>query len=258
MNIPEYLYHYTSIDTLDLILTNKNIRFNSLPYVDDKEEKKTYDMGDFGRYCFISSWTDFALENNDLWKRYGFGGKGVRIKLHSFPFKKYYIIVNDMQGIELIPSFLKREELYSNGYCIAFDKTSISKMLFKVEYSNDKHKLYPKLKWQNKHNTIINFEDVGKYKKDTWSVQNEWRYRIMIFPIDYKKISWNNPLAIADRLKAGIHLPFTDYYLSLDDKSLNDLEILLGPCTTTNDLDRVTEITKRNKIECKINRSKLI
>lgn len=40
---PEYLYHYTSIDNLALILKNKTIRFNSLINVDDPDEIKTID-----------------------------------------------------------------------------------------------------------------------------------------------------------------------------------------------------------------------
>lgn len=255
MNIPDFLYHYTSIDTLDLILTNKTIRLNSLPYVDDKEEKKTSDMGDFGRYCFVSSWTDVGLENNDLWKRYGYGGQGVRIKLRSFPFKKYYIYNNGMQGIE---SFFKGSEIYSKGYIIEFDKNLKNRMLIKVEYSKDKQKLYPKIKvLENDKNIVINFEDVGKYKEDRWSVQHEWRYKIMIFPIDFKTIDMSNPLSIVEELKVGKELPFTDYYLGLDNDYLNELEILLGPCTTDADFDKVTEIIKRNRINAKVMKSEL-
>ena len=47
----EYLYHYTSLDTLALILHNRTICFNNLLYVDDSEEAETDDMGKFGRLC---------------------------------------------------------------------------------------------------------------------------------------------------------------------------------------------------------------
>ncbi|MDU2670387.1 MAG: hypothetical protein E7C49_00100 [Clostridium sp.] len=255
MNIPKYLYHYTSIDTLNLILTNKTIRFNSLPYVDDKEEKKTQDMGDFGRYCFISSWTDVASETTDLWERYGGKGKGIRIRMKSYPFKKYYLYNNGLNGIE---SYFKGNEIYSRGYLIEFDKYQKDRMLFKVEYSKDEEKLYPKLKqFENEHNVIINFEDVGKYKDDKWDVQQEWRYRIIIIPIDSKTINLNNPLDIVEELRSGKELPFTDYYLSIENKCLNDIEILLGPKTTDDDLIRVNEIVRRNNIKANVIKSKL-
>lgn len=37
----QYLYHYTSIETLALILKNRTIRFNNLQNVDDPEEAET-------------------------------------------------------------------------------------------------------------------------------------------------------------------------------------------------------------------------
>ena len=35
----EYLYHYTNIETLALILKNRTIRFNSLDRMDDLQKK---------------------------------------------------------------------------------------------------------------------------------------------------------------------------------------------------------------------------
>ena len=43
----KYLYHYTSLETLALILKNKTICFNNLLNVDDLEEPSTQDMGNF-------------------------------------------------------------------------------------------------------------------------------------------------------------------------------------------------------------------
>ena len=43
----EFLYHYTSLENLALILKNKTIKFNNLLYVDDMEEAETEDMGLF-------------------------------------------------------------------------------------------------------------------------------------------------------------------------------------------------------------------
>ena len=48
MENTKYLYHYTSLDTLALILKNKTICFNNLLYVYDIEESSSKDMGDFG------------------------------------------------------------------------------------------------------------------------------------------------------------------------------------------------------------------
>ena len=42
--MPKYLFHYTTIDTLALILKYKSIRFNSLKNVDDLEEQESADL----------------------------------------------------------------------------------------------------------------------------------------------------------------------------------------------------------------------
>ena len=85
----EYLYHYTSLETLALILSNKTICFNNLLNVDDIEEAETQDMGNFGRFLYVSCWTDDEKESIPLWNLYTPNMHGVRIKLPKFPFKKY-------------------------------------------------------------------------------------------------------------------------------------------------------------------------
>lgn len=63
------IYHYTSIETLALILKYKTIRFNRLDQVDDYEEA-CYGSGDLnlhlGQYCFVSCWTREDKENLSL------------------------------------------------------------------------------------------------------------------------------------------------------------------------------------------------
>lgn len=51
------LYHYTTIDTLALILKNRTIRFNRLDKVDDLEEKVVSCGVNLGQYIFASCWT---------------------------------------------------------------------------------------------------------------------------------------------------------------------------------------------------------
>ena len=44
----EYLYHYTNIESLALILKNQTIRFNSLDRMDDLQEKESADIKNIG------------------------------------------------------------------------------------------------------------------------------------------------------------------------------------------------------------------
>ena len=60
-NTPDYLYHYTSIETLALILANHTFRLTSLDQMDDLQEKEAFDLKNAGQFCYISSWTDDEL-----------------------------------------------------------------------------------------------------------------------------------------------------------------------------------------------------
>lgn len=89
MDKPEYLYHYTSLETLALILENRTICFNSLLNVDDIEESETSDLKNFGKYVYVSCWTDEKDEMIPMWNLYTPDMHGVRIKLPAFPFEKH-------------------------------------------------------------------------------------------------------------------------------------------------------------------------
>jgi hypothetical protein len=62
-NHSEFLYHYTNIETLALIMKNRTIRFNSLCNLDDLQEQTTQDNQNFGRFIFVSCWTDVKKES---------------------------------------------------------------------------------------------------------------------------------------------------------------------------------------------------
>ena len=71
------LYHYTSIETLALILKNGTIKFNRLDTVDDLEEAGyTSDGMQLGKYMFVSCWTKSSEENIALWSMYADKGRG--------------------------------------------------------------------------------------------------------------------------------------------------------------------------------------
>ena len=57
MEMEKYLYHYTSIETLEKILESKTLCFTSLSLVDDLDEVETADIKKFGCFCFVSCWS---------------------------------------------------------------------------------------------------------------------------------------------------------------------------------------------------------
>ena len=47
---PEYLYHYTSIETLDFIVKYRTIRFSRLDQVDDHSEGLSFELLSLEKY----------------------------------------------------------------------------------------------------------------------------------------------------------------------------------------------------------------
>lgn len=73
-------FHYTSIDSLALILKNRTLRFTRLDRVDDLEEARVeQNRYDLSKFIFVSCWTENGEESIPLWKMYSGGAGGVRI-----------------------------------------------------------------------------------------------------------------------------------------------------------------------------------
>jgi len=83
MTIPKYLYHYTSIENLALILGNRTLRFSRTDLVNDLEEINITDLPEIKKAVYISCWTASEKESIPLWNLYASKAKGVRIKLPS-------------------------------------------------------------------------------------------------------------------------------------------------------------------------------
>ena len=98
-NGKEYLYHYTNIETLALILQNHTFRFNSLNKMDDLQEQETADLKNVGQVCYISSWTDDVDESIPMWNMYTSINSGVRIKLKKHPFKFHENTADELRQV---------------------------------------------------------------------------------------------------------------------------------------------------------------
>ena len=87
--VPARLYHYTTLESLALILKNRTIRLMPIEGMDDLQESRTADVPNLGRFIFASSWTDDATESIPMWNMYASLGAGVRICLPTMPFRRY-------------------------------------------------------------------------------------------------------------------------------------------------------------------------
>lgn len=236
---PEYLYHYTSIKTLSLILNEKKIRFNRLDRVDDLLEAESADILNLGRLYFVSCWSSSEEENIPLWSLYTPNMAGVRIKFPARMFKTYEI---NPQSKCLLPVLdvikecpLPSERLCTKEYIVNPMIWKFSEFLKEVEYTNDENKLHPVISNKVGEQSTYLLGLFGRTKKLEWKFQSEWRYIInfMPGPFDYSDLHMHeNVEDFTQRMHSGVihgSVPFDEFYLDLDDKAVNNIELTLGP-----------------------------
>ncbi len=267
----EYLYHYTSIETLLLILKNKTLAFNSLQNVDDLEECDSKDIQQIGKICYVSCWTDDASESIPMWNMYTPNMQGVRIKLKKFPFEKYKFKCGEYHFKEDTETYIDYEKLYKE------DKTTIAgePQLIKVTYTNDEELIYPKIKTikeeiqklndgkiQRTASTNYSLKNLGRYKRKNWEFQNEVRYIINMSLWSMKELenckSYDDQLKLIERIEDNKYkAPYNLFFLNLTNEALNHLEILLGPKITEVQEEIIKLIVEKYCPSAKVSKSSL-
>lgn len=234
MSNPKYLYHYTSIETLALILKYRKIRFNRLDNVDDLEEAETSDLGNLGRYCFVSCWTEDEQESIPFWGMYTRDMKGVRIKMPFDMFKTYEVKNTDEQinfNTEKFSKF-KQDEIFKQD---TFISPPWNNILSKVEYTDDETFIYPKVVSINPQSELsigLNFGILGRYKRLHWAFQNEWRFRFNVLPVNIEDLKNNDNGKFMNHLMNNKNLGMDCYFLDIEESKLKEMEITMGPNTT--------------------------
>ena len=218
-----YLYHYTSIENLALILKSKKIRFKALDTVDDLNEGIAADVDEYGQFVFVSCWTDKKKESIPIWNMYAKDMSGVRIALPKYPFNHY--------SFDDLPKEIMRDIPFTgstifNG--IGFDNGHIFSQgehyLIKIKYSDDTELLKPKVvDASNENHRTIWSSRVGVYKNTFWKFQSEVRYRLIVYPaFGFKPKSdnkYDNPYKM--------NLSYLD--IPIRDNAFKEMKILLGP-----------------------------
>lgn len=238
----EYLYHYTNVETLALILKNRTIRFNSLDKMDDLQEKETADVRNIGQFCYISSWTDDAAESIPMWNMYASLEQGVRIKLCKNPFKVYDNTAENLSKVVNAPvtdnsngkplqSIIPLTEMFARGF---FSVQAMNKqLLYEVEYTDDREKLYPHILKEDGEQFTLVLGDLGKHKNLHWEFQKEWRYILNFLPLDLNQPveqSFKNFQLTANRIRMGLEKqPFPYYDMSISDNAFENMDITLSP-----------------------------
>lgn len=236
------IYHYTSVDSLALILKNKTLLFNRLDCVDDLEEGAVESNGiKLGKYAFVSCWTESSEESIPLWKMYAGDGMGVRIGLEKDMFKKYLLSNPKWGGKQLYGSMwqpLPPSEFNQKDYFVLPSFSLEDKNSFfyrRIQYVDDvfeKTNNAVKIKptGDGKVDTSIALGEIGRYKHKRWAFQEETRFALHIFPFNpfYSDLKDVGTVAVQAYLQ-NKELGFTKYFMHLDETVISNIEITLSP-----------------------------
>ena len=268
----KYLYHYTSVDSLALILKNKTIRLNPLDKMDDLQEQKTADVENLGKFVFVSSWTDDPTESIPMWKLYTNSTAGVRIKLRENPFTWHGTLAKDVAaktGMQLtpdsdpegkLPTFLDLSEMMAKGYMSV--QAYNGRILEKVQYTDDLSKLEPTVVKIDDGKVHLNIGSLGRYKNKHWEFQNEWRYIMtfmsMNFKVGVEMMSQMFSMSVTKMTQGKEPPPFRYYDLDIDPKCFEEMEITCSPQMTYGNRVILETLVEKYNPSAKIIESELL
>lgn len=262
-------YHYTTIDTLDAILSSKSIKFNKLTNLDDRGEDESF-IGPFNpkEYFFVSSWSKDPQENITLWSMYTHNKVGVRIGLKDMPFPLYpptppMKIVAPIDPNNFPWMLLPFHDAFTKDYYVMsvyYIKTDFEKY---VQYLDEKELQEKYIQYALKSydpitgslNTFPN--ELGAWKSNIWEAQKEFRFVLNIYPQSQEFYLPGTQVFIKQYIKGIFHHINTKtrniehFFLPLCPQALANIEVLLSPYAEQSDFDQVEQILQRHGIDQK-------
>jgi hypothetical protein len=207
--IPETIYHYTTIETLALILKSRKIRFNSINKLDDLTEPLSKDFGNIGNLVLVSCWTNLVEESIAQWCMYSKNGTGCRIEFPSDLFTRTI-----RQKSEMVNSI----DTDDTELSLVYPKNN----LFEIKYMPS---VQLKTIWQK---GVFDVSEIGQTKTDHWSFQKEWRF--ILYQLS-KKIFEDVENSKISKLK-DFKFKYDFYDMEIRSEIFEKMKITLGPETT--------------------------
>lgn len=248
METPKLLYHYTTLNTLALILKSKSISFSRADNVNDKREGLSSDFGSFAQYLFLSCWTETSEENLALWNMYTPKMRGIRIEL-PMPIFEIYKIDDVYQSI--IPE---------NGIVDKVNNIFIiphRDYIYKIIYTDEEELLKPRIIATIGDYSGFKLTEIGLYKKNLWKFENEWRFRLNILPINPSKKSDFFPDLFNDLIDDKVPPSISNYLIKINQESFNNMKVRVGPKKEPGDLEIVEALVGTYNPKAKIEISSL-
>ena len=231
MTVPEFLYHYTSIESLAYILKRATFRFTRVDRLNDPLDGLSSDIEKARKHIFVSSWTANSEDQIPMWKMYTHDMSGIRIRLPSTLFSKSPQLETFDLGIEGQYLGCRCDPFSAN--CSYFGIPIEIKYVFgpwEIVYVTSREEVAKKCIRESVAPTGIavkhvNLNNLGAVKVKDWQFEREWRFRVYATPTGF-------PGLVSSDLSPDIFLPdmpieYID--VPINRKCLSELEILIGP-----------------------------
>ena len=173
------------------LLSTRRLRFSRLDSVDDITEAQTHAGIEFGKYFFVSCWTQEEDDNLAQWKMYGGNMEGIRIEFPIYPFKNVRMESHGESKVTGdLYSPLSTNELYGHDYMIIPPFLGSKTFAGAVEYVDDVTARYASAISHTKDRDgrdqiqIDKFFDLPRLKSKIWKFQSEYRFLLYVMPID--------------------------------------------------------------------------
>jgi len=225
------IYHYTSIDTLSLILKHKKIKFNRLDFVNDPLEGFSSNFLDSQKLAYVSCFTKRKDDSIPMWAMYTEKFKGIRI---GFPQNIFGEVEQERSGLKIRK--LDREILDIESSFLAGPED----IVYKKSIEEIDHKIFrefnnPTAREKDK-GISFNPYKIGKFKLQDWEFEQECRF--LILNIDFKFVTGINSEFFTkhkEEIDSKLNSSPTELYVPFKESILSEVEILMGPKTTEAD-----------------------
>ncbi len=246
------LHHYTSINSLALILESQKIRFTKLNCLDDLKEAENHSPLKFSNIIFASCWTEDTTESIPLWKMYTPNCRGVRIGIKGEIFPKFEIkasehlsITQEGKNIRSMMVYFPFDNLVHGDIMIHplsnyddFFKGPITYVDNVMEKWNEQWKGF---KFHDDGGFSFEFGkplQLFRLKNKPWQFQSEYRFQLLLTPsIKGEQIPIGPALnedptnILTDCLLKRRTLKIDYFDIPFSSDVYENLEITLGPTT---------------------------
>ncbi len=252
--LPSVLYQYTSVGSLEKILTSRTLRFSRLDTVNDPEEARASDVPLAASSVFVSCWSGTEAEQIPMWSMYGQNFEGVRIRLPANMFigRKEPMVFDKggaMLTVDSWYSITRKSPAMSTNSCAIIGPN-------KVYYTDDLTYRNRKLVYRQAGTAHLYPYDLGMVKGTHWSYEQEWRFKIaaLAFEAQFPDDEYFNKVTLD---LAAYPVEAAALFIPLDLSALDELEVTLGPKADDAAVKVVERILERHAPKATLARSQV-